>query len=259
MRKCLLATTSIVALFSAQFSSGAVFSDTFDGRAGALTGQVADTGQTWGAFTYFGSYPSFDVAPAYGVGGTEGAGTADSNSFHGNGVAFTAVSGGAIRFETDMVTQAPPPYAASTTPLKEFFLRDTVNNTAADIYWQQSNTSIAFEGLGISDPGQATGQSPSSNAQMHVILDINLDTKTVAYSWSGVDSSNLPFSGSKNLGTYAVNFAPNDLQIWGRGESAVIGSGYDNIALNIVPEPAGLSLVALLGSAFCAGRRRRSF
>ncbi len=237
MRKCSIAAASLAAVLSAELSSAAYFSDSFDGRVGALTGQIADSGQTWGNFTYFGSYPSFDVGTDYGASGTEGAGTAIEYTFAGNSVSFTQVSSGAVRFETDFTTRGPYPYYSSTTPLKEFFLIDTVHGTAADIYWQQSNESIAFEGLGISDPGQATGQALDANATMHVILNIDLTNKTVQYSWSGLnyDQAGNTFSGSKNLGTYSVDFAPNQLQIWGRGQSSVIASGYDNILFAKAP------------------------
>lgn len=216
--------------------------DDFNGRVGSLSGQVADTGQTWGAFNAFGAYPSFTVGTEYSVDGTEGAGTKDSSSFAGNAVSFTPLSSGLMRFEVDLMRWHPS-YGGTTTPLQEFFIYDASKTNVAAIYWQNSNRSIAFEGLGLTDAAHLTGQSPSSVAQMHITLDVNLTTKAVSYSWRGVDrATSLPFSGSVNVGTYSPNFVPAQLQIWGRGESNVIPSGYDNILLYTPGAPGDFNL-----------------
>jgi hypothetical protein len=256
VRKLLLGVaSSLASVLVAAPSMAAVLNDDFDGRSGNLTGQTADSGQSWTNFTFFGSYPSYTVNPDFGVGGTEGAGTKDSSNFAGNSVAFTGPSSGLVRFEGDLFTGAPA-VSGSTTPIHQFWLLDSVNGTAASIAWYSSNNSVQFEGLGFSDPLHATGQT-TNNATMHVMLDLDLTNKTAEYSWSGTDASSNPFSGSVDLGTYSPNFAPNQLHLWGRGESNVIASGWDNINYDI-PEPAALTLFGALSGLGVLRRRRRS-
>ena len=218
-----------------------VFSDNFDNKTGSLTGKMADTGQAWGPFTLFadptsGPYGSFDISTGHGLHGSKGAGT-NTNDFKGNSVPLgAAVFDGQVQVDMDLQTQAPGCYD-STTPLKQWFLRDSAHASFASIYWE-SDGDVGLEGLGIQGATAASGMSV--NGSMHVSLNIDLDAQTVLFSWFDNDDPNDPTTkGSLGLKTYTQAFAPNVLDIWGRGENNVINSGYDNIAVRALSLPSG--------------------
>lgn len=251
-------------LISGATADAALFSDNFNGRSGALTGQTATSGQNWTAFSFFGSYGSYTVDPIYGESGTEGAGTQSSAAQFGNSVSFTGVSSGVVRFEADLVTEKPadPASTGASTPIHQFWLLDSVSGQAASLAWYNNNAAanpqqINFEGLGFSDPLHNVG-AIVAQGRIHQTLDIDLTNKTVTYGWTGTDKAGTPVSGSVNLGTYSATFAPNVLHLWGRGESNQVGSGWDNINYDIVPEPAGLMLLGLGGVGLLRRRASRA-
>lgn len=222
------------------FAMPAVFSDNFDNKSGTLTGKAADTGQVWQQFSLFqdtgGPYGSLSVSTAHGLHGSRGAGT-NTNAFKGNTVALgTTLTDGHVQVDLDMQTQQPG-YYDSTTPLKYWWLRDSVSGNLAAVYWE-SDGDVGFEGLGITSPVTPSGMSV--NGSMHVSLDIDLDLKTVLFTWfDNDDPSDASTRGALNLGPYNVNFAPNVFDIWGRGESNVINSGFDNISIRALSLPMG--------------------
>jgi hypothetical protein len=217
----------------AEIGATPVFAANFNANSnGTLLGKTTDTGQTWGTFSFFGTYGSFSVDAGHGLNGSKGAGTR-SSTFAGNTAALgTTLSDGLIRLSMDLQTQAPG-IADSTTPVKQWWLRDSVNGTAASINWE-ADGDISFEGLGIVSVVIPSGIA--DNGSMHLSLDIDLETHEIVLNWFDNDESgNLSRSGRVELGEYSVPFAPNTFDIWGRGESNAIFSGYDNIRLINVP------------------------
>jgi hypothetical protein len=217
----------------AEIGATPVFAANFDANAdGTLLGKTTTTGQTWETFAAFGTYGSLSVAAGHGLNGSKGAGTR-SNTFAGNTAQLgTTLSAGLVRVSMDLQTQAPG-FGDSTTPVKQWWLRDSVNGTSASVFWE-ADGDIAFEGLGINSAVVPSGMF--DNGSMHLSLDIDLETREVVLNWFDNDEpGNLSRSGRVVLGAYAVSFAPNVFDIWGRGESNVIFSGYDNIRLINVP------------------------
>jgi hypothetical protein len=210
------------------------FSDDFESSNIALpvTGQAADTGQVWTDFTFFGSYPSFGVDTLYGLNFSQGAGTS-GNPFSGNSVILgSPINSGIIILEMDLQTQKPG-VGGAATPQKQFWLRDSAGGQFASIAWYQTNGKIWFEGLGISESPVDRHDSGffQLTGSIHVTLNIDLDDKTVSYSWfDNADPSDPTTSGDIDLGTYAPAFAPDTLDIFGHGENG-IGSGFDNIRI----------------------------
>ena len=235
---------------SGRTPTGLVFADNFNDSGSPLTGQTADTGQTWQAWDWP-NWPvgnSLQVATAYGTEGTNGAGgPSPVGPGRGNMVLLgETLSGGPIRLEFDFRDDTGGNYPV-------IYLRDPVAGMAASLNWFKGD--LGFEGLGLSalylDPGIASGV-------LHGILDIDLDNKSVEFSWYDPTNRNDPTrSGFAYVGSYTVDFAPDRLQLW--TYNYVSGNaGIDNIELFQIPEPGSLTLLALgLGLLALCGRRRK--
>ena len=234
--------------------TGLVFADNFNDSStagdGDLTGQAADTGQTWASFALGGwtvPYTMY-VGTGYGSGGTQGAGVGTSTGNHGNSVALgTTLSGGPIRLEMDLRNDS-----SSGSGGPQFWLRDSVSGKSASLIWHTGL--IWLEGRDLPIQQQSAGLT---SGILHVILDVDLENKLVEYSWYDFnDPNDATHSGTVILGPYTAAFAPDQLHIWKNSGSSYIG--YDNIALYQIPEPGSLTLLALgLGLLALCGWRRR--
>ena len=209
-------------------------SDDFqDDTPGRLTGQATDTEQVWGTFTLWAGPTSFDVDTLYGLNYTLGAGKANdiAGNAYGNTVALgAALTSGIVIAEMDMQTQAPG-YGGATYVAHQFWLRDSAG-VSASLGLAGANDKIQFEGLGLpTQPLNSVGLGHVTGS-LHIKMEIDLDSRTVSYSWYDNTNPTEPTtSGRVDVGTYAVAFAPETLDIYGYGQSGVIGCGFDNIRI----------------------------
>lgn len=263
-----LLTTSLVLmaamLIAAPASATVILSDNFnDSTVGNLTGQTADTGQTWATFNLGGwtMDAALYVADSLGVGGTNGAGYSTSSTmFIGNQISLaSALTSGPIRLEMD-VSQT----SGAQTGI-QYWLSDTTSGMNASLQWVHrtaygDSSMICFEGLGQTD---SLHDIPLLFGTLHTTLDINLTTKTIEYSWYDLDDPTDPTTkGSVDLGTYTDTFNPNRLHATVCREnngSSLFTGGYDNIMLTVIPEPSTLVLLAtgLLGLLCYAWRKQK--
>ena len=229
--------------------SATIFADDFNAStAGALTGQAAQTGQVYGAFSFFdsgsGPYPSLDVSTSFGHGGTQGAGNTVSA---GNSVGLGAtLSTGIYRLSTDLVVDN-----SGSSP--QFWLTDSANNVQVSLLI--INDRVGFE----ASPAFGLTQYNLSDAftlptTVHLDLDIDLDAKSIALSWQ--DLNNLANNGTVNIGSYSNAYAPDLLHLWLNGGGGA--RGYNSISLTAVPEPSGFALFTLGAIGVAVLKRKRS-
>ena len=246
----------LIALFMmASISSASVLlSDDFDGgpASGSITGQLTDTGQTWGLPTWIASgveYNTFTSAD-----GTQGGGT--SVSWGEYSVAtFTASATGVLRLEADMVGSKTSGDWSGTSAT-QIQLADTANGTTLEM---ELNLSAGTLGAGILVSDSASifddgiGGAPyiGVGGIASIVVDIDLDAKTVSYSWDasgntynaswvfGIDGSSGPLS-------YTADFNPNQVVFGGASWANGI-NGVDNLVISDVPEPATMALLGLGG------------
>ena len=236
---------------------GVIFADDFDqDTPGPLTGQTADTGQTWSSWDWPGwsSPNSLVVGTAYGDGesGSNGAGTTSGSANTGNTVFFGAKLT-ENRYRLDMDIRAD-----TTGGAPQFWLRDSDTGSTASIQW--NNGTISFEGMNLT--GAANVAAGFSTGILHLMVDIDLDEKIIAYGWYDANDPSEPTtSGQAIVGSYApwgAFFEPDALHLWRNQGGAGAAIGYDDIRLWRVPEPGSLTLLALwLGLLALCGWRRR--
>ena len=91
---------------------------------------------------------------------------------------------------------------------------------------------------------------------MRVRLDLDLDAKTMSYSWLAVnDPTNLSKQGSSGPHTYSVTYEPDTLHMYWNASG---GTGlYDNVVIGVVPEPTSFVLLSFGTLALACFRRRR--
>ena len=104
--RLIVAVAMVVPAVCGVHATGAVLSDGFDDDSGSLTGQTADTGQTWVDSLKTGMNGPLSTSTAYGQGGTVGAGDTAAGSsgiFHANQVPIgQTVSDGRWRLSLDL-------------------------------------------------------------------------------------------------------------------------------------------------------------
>jgi hypothetical protein len=235
---------------SPALSATLYLADSFEDNntAGPLSGQDADTGQTWGGLSIPWPDPvptSMDVGTEFGLNFSIGAGTTEDSHIaggRGNSIGLgTTITGGKIVVSMDFQTQAPG-FGAATFVAHQFWLRNASSGALASVGWGEPGGGIQFQGLGLSDSPHSTGfqlDDPNANSgehltgSMHVTLNIDLDNKTVSYSWyDNADPLDPNNSGTVDVGTYAGSFTPDTLDIYGYGQSLTIASGFDNIIVS---------------------------
>ncbi|MAE67577.1 MAG: hypothetical protein CMJ18_25245 [Phycisphaeraceae bacterium] len=244
-----LASSASAQFFSEDFSGGA------DG--GLVSGVTSQTGQTWGAFTLFGSYSGLSVDDQYGLDGN-GSGNLAAGStagtFFGNSVPLgQTFTSGSLTLDFEIYTL----FSGTSGTMSVLWLHDSVNGGAISVN-RQNNGPVGQDDLTIAAPGPgeqtfSTGITDSNATTMHYTFEVNLDTLNVDLSYFDVsDPNNGASSGTINIGTIDGPFQPDTIQIWGRSSTSNF-QGWDNIVLT--PEPA--SVVLLSAGALLALRRRR--
>ena len=168
-----------------------------------------------------------EVNPAHGRSGTNGAGTAlNTENGRGNTVSLgqTLTTGTYfLKFDSQI---NPEGFGSAVSPHKTIWLWDTVNGTFVFSEMHHGSGTIRVSGpQGIPGIPYNSIAGPQGTGSVHVEVAIDLDAKTVNWTW---EDNNFPsFNGGSGY-TYTGDFAPNELSIWGNGESNVISSGFDN-------------------------------
>lgn len=236
-------------------ASAQIFQSDFGGADGTVVnGHVANTGQTWGAFSLWGSYGGMETDDAAGPSGNgsgnQGAGSYGA-TFRGNSVGIgQALTSGKVFFDFDMTTTLSGGGGAFAVT----WLSDSVSGKSIAITRQ--NDRMGVDDLVISAPGfPETGFSTGvaeggSTTTLHVQLEVNLTASTLDVHWHDYD--NPATKGTINVGTIEGPYQPDMIHIWGRAATS-IRHGWDNIA--VTPEPA--SLILFSAGAMLLGLRRR--
>ena len=238
--KKLIAMLAGTLLIAASAQATVVLSDNFDDSAdGALTGQSADTGQTWGAW---GAYTSLDVGAAYGRSG-KGIGVAYDWSERRNTISLgtTLAGGGAedvvvLSFDAERGMGAPWDEAVDT--LQSVQLTDTVSGNSIGVSWTGSDGTIPWlHKISIFGLGLDAQVDAFRNSWLHFELRVNLTTGETQLTWNALDGGDEATYdvGIFNTTTYA--FAPDQVGVSQR-RVVVPTLGFDNLSVATVRAPA---------------------
>jgi len=231
-------------------SAGVLFDDFNDDGTGVLTGNTANTGQTWVTVPWSG-HPDrepLETGPQYGQGG-QGAGNANS----GGSFAWKAskillgevLNDGTIVASADFKKQ----HIAGGQEMSLVMKSSTQNKETALIWgsdWLKIGGGWNYGG------GQINTGVPTD---LHVELTLNLvdggvNTAAISFEEIGNPSNN----GSLVLGgSYAGTLNYDTFELWAYTKNGKI-VGFDNIS--VIPEPATMTLT-VLGMVAVAMRRRR--
>lgn len=226
----------------------------------SLTGRTAATGQTWGNFTHFTPSPNrgtFNFRGGYETGnGSYGVGGGGNK---GNTILLgRTLTTEKVRLGIDLTVQ---PNVQPKWP-QIWFAGD--NNKGFSFNWDANKagvSTISFEHSGTMKNNGAfnnqsfdTGMDPGAG-QLHVDLDMDLSAKTLNVSWNEIGGD---ASGSAFYGTYSSDAGsfvnPNRLSIF-MNDGGGGTHGFDNIVIEIIPEPTTLVLLGL-GTLVLGVRRR---
>ena len=250
-------------------------SDDFNDDTGTLTGNVANTGQTWNE-----DYPTWvngpmDTGTAFGQGGTVGAGYIDANH-RGSYLPIPSLTrqtlmdlgGGSYTLSFDMNKG----WAA------EVGVELLDGGSGISVMWWTNKLLLGGAGdiWGIDDinPGIDHGTGTEYNSgyggQIHVDFTIDVEPSgdsTATMSFYGIyGPDGIPFTGEDRpsgflQGTTSSNFAYDGLTLWAAGNGSVPTGGeftasFDNLSITVVPEP-GMFAMLVIGLATLAFRRFR--
>ncbi len=257
--KNLLVVCAVSLLVAATAQATVVLSDNFDDSTnGALTGQNADTGQTWGAW---GSYASTDVGAAYGRTG-KGIGMSNDWSDRLNKISLgTTLTGGVaedvVVLSFDAERGSTGEWGAATSTRQNVRLTDTVSGNFIKVSWGDADaTSGWLHKIEIMGLGLDTQLDAYRSGWLNFELSVNLTTGQTDLTWDNLDNSD---GATYDLGTFdtsAYAFAPNEVGVHQR-RVAVPTIGMDNLMVSTVPEPATMSLLGIGGLLALVRRRRK--
>ncbi len=276
--KTLLTSIFVVALavfVASPVSATVILADNFDADTdGALTGQLAQTGQTWTVvnplWTWVGG--TMSVADQANMG--KGAGNAAAGAPGlGNEIALGAqYTTGLIQVDLDTVNPA------ATSIDLQWSLRDMSGGSYGigisphvngDMSSPWANQKINFEGEGAGETGAMLGWIPGA---LHQTLLVDLDNNTATLSWyDKADPTNVARQGT--LGAIALDtasFGPDTMQFYAYkyGGGGILAS-YDNLYVQwgatiddigpipYVPIPEPSTLVLLTAGLLCYAWRKR--
>ena len=228
-------------------AGAAILMDDFDDDSGALTGETANTGQTWEDIV---NRTSLDIGAQFGQSGN-GAG-----NDNGGGAAWKAnkiplgeiVNDGTIIIAVDFKKQ----HIAG--PINEINLALTSstqgNKTTALIYaadWLKLGGSWTYGG------GQLNVGIP---VDLHVELILNLvdgGSNTVEFRYEEIGN---PANNGSLVAPGSIDGTLNydTFELWANTRNGRL-TGFDNVS--IVPEPATLTILGMAGLAMLSARRPR--
>ena len=273
--RAILSSFVVLTLFMgciASVEATTIVFDDFNDDTAALTGNVANSGQTWTD-----TYPTWvngpmDTGAAYGQGGTVGAGyiTADSR---GNDLqigpniftrqALLDLGGGTYTIGVDM--------NKGWSQEMGLELLDG-GGGAVTLMWAGNQLSLGGSNdiwnIGGIQPATGSGYGGQIHVDLTIEVNAELENSTATLSYYGIadpdgvlyNDGNRP-SGSIVGNTDARNFAYDGITIWGYRSGAApdpgqICAGFDNISITqtVVPEP-GMSVMLVIGLAALAFRR----
>ncbi len=224
----------------------AILFDDFNDDTGTVTGNTANTGQTWADIS---GRTSLDTGTQFGQGGTVGAGNAvDNADWKTNQIALgQVVNDGTIVVEADIIKQH------RTSPVNEvdIALKSSTQGKVTTLIWSADHLKIGGSWT-FGNPDISLNPWPQSN--IHATLTLNLNaggTNSASISWYEI--GNPSNSGSAN-GSATINGTLNydAVEVWAYTAGTKI-TGVDN--LSVTPEPATIGLL-LLGGIFGLIRKR---
>ena len=257
MKKLIIMLTGTL-LIAVSAQATIVLSDNFDDSTdGAVTGQNADTGQTWGAW---GGYSSADVGSAYGRTG-KGIGMSNDWSDRLNKIPLgTTLTGGVaedvVVLSFDAERGSTGAWGAATSTRQNARLTDTVSGNFIKVSWGEADaTSGWLHKIEIMGLGLDTQLDAYRSGWLNFELSVNLTTGQTNLTWDNLDNSD---GATYDLGTFdtsAYAFAPNEVGVHQR-RVAVPTIGMDNLSVETIPEPATLGLLASVGTGLLFIRRK---
>jgi hypothetical protein len=255
-------TAAMLLICNAPAMAEIILQDDFESPSDteSLTGRTTSTGQTWGDFNHYDPAPfggTFTFRGGYETGsGSHGVG---GGGRKGNSILLgRTLTTEKVRLGIDLTVQ---PNAQPKWP-QIWFAGE--NNKGISFNWDANKngvSSLNFEHSGTMKNNGAfsnqqfdTGMAPEGG-QLHVDLDIDLGAKTLNVSWNEIGGN---ASGSEFYGTYSSDAGtyvnPNRLSIFVNDHGGGT-HGFDNIVIEIIPEPTALVLLGL-GTLVLGVRRR---
>ena len=258
--RLIVAVAMVVPAVCGVHATGAVLSDGFDDDSGSLTGQTADTGQTWVDSLKTGMNGPLSTSTAYGQGGTVGAGDTAAGSsgiFHANQVPIgQTVSDGRWRLSLDLYRDV------NNGPRISWGLANNGGDQSSPGYeeaifrWDYGNNNLLSYGAPFGGYQIGTGVAGGS---IHVDVTFQLSsTGTSSAELSYYQIGNPSNNGTLSLGTetglqaYDTAF----LMVYIPNTHVNEHVGYDNLSL--VPEPSTMGLLCAGGLLWACVRRRRT-
>jgi hypothetical protein len=227
--------------------SAAILSDDFDDDSGVLTGETANTGQTWAAIS---GRTSLDIGTQFGQSGN-GAGNANSSGTMA-WKANTISLGQIVNDETIVISV-------------DFKKQHTAGGQELSIVLKSSgqnkDTALVFASDWLKIAGGWNYGAVQTNigipTNVHLDWTMNLNaggTNTGFVDWYDIDNPStngtLVLDGSAYTGA-TLNY--DTVQLWAYTKNSKI-TGFDNIS--VVPEPATMLLLSS-GALFALLRRRK--